>query len=54
VIALAQFPLSLRSSGSELLDRKWLAMMERMLPLCVPKIRFCNTGGEGRPESGVT
>jgi hypothetical protein len=22
--------------------------------LCVPKIRFCNTGGEGRPESGVT
>ena len=22
--------------------------------LCVPKIRFCNTGGEGRPEAGVT
>jgi hypothetical protein len=32
VIALAQFLLSLRSSGSELLDREWLAMMERMLP----------------------
>jgi uncharacterized protein involved in response to NO len=22
--------------------------------LCVPKIRFCNIGGEGRRESGVT
>jgi uncharacterized protein (UPF0261 family) len=25
----------------------------RALPLCVPKIRFCNIGGEGRRELGV-
>jgi hypothetical protein len=24
------------------------------LRLCVPKIRFCNIGGEGRRELGVT
>ena len=26
---------------------------EEMNDLCVPKIRFCNIGGEGRRELGV-
>jgi hypothetical protein len=26
----------------------------KRIPLCVPKIRFCNIGGEGRRELGVT
>ena len=37
-------------SRVETLAAKGFVILERARRLCVPKIRFCNIGGEGRQE----
>jgi hypothetical protein len=51
------WPISERSTDMSVKSKVKEAtgfIKEEMNELCVPKIRFCNIGGEGRRELGVT